>query len=62
MFNWTTQDGVEIPIYAQWNANKYNLAYDLNKGSSTSDPAHGASHPNEATYDQDFTVNNPSMV
>jgi len=62
VFNWTTQDGVEIPIYAQWNANKYNLAYDLNKGSSTSDPAHGASHPNEATYDQDFTVNNPSMV
>ena len=62
MFNWTTQHGVEIPIYAQWNANKYNIAYDLNTGSATSNPTHGASHPDEATYDQEFTVNNPSMV
>ena len=62
VFNWTTQDGVEIPIYAQWNANKYNIAYDLNTGSATSNPTHGASHPDEATYDQEFTVNNPSMV
>lgn len=62
VFNWTAEDNVEIPIYAQWNANKYNIAYDLNTGSATSNPTHGASHPNEATYDQDFTVSHPSMV
>ena len=62
VFNWTAVESGVVPIYAQWNANKYNLAYDLNKGSATSDPAHGASHPDEATYDQDFTVSHPSMV
>lgn len=62
VFNWTTEDGDIIPIYAQWTANKYNIAYDLNKGSSTSTPSHTGSHPNEATYDQDFTVSHPYMT
>lgn len=51
-----------VTLTAQWTANTYTIEYDLNKGSGSSTPSHGASHPTTATYDQAFTVNNPSRT
>lgn len=62
VLNWTTVDSGEVDIYAQWRANKYNITYNLNPGTGTSTPVHDGSHPNEATYNQDFTVTNPSRT
>ena len=41
---------------AVWQANTYNINYNL------SDGTHGASYGTTATYDQDFTVSNPTRV
>lgn len=41
-------------LYAQFSANTYSIAYTLNGG------AYGASHPASATFDAQFTVNNPT--
>ena len=41
-------------IYAKWNPITYTLSYDLDKGT------HGTSHPTSATYDVQFTVDNPT--
>ncbi len=60
--NLTTQESGHYHIYAQWWANGYTIAYDLNQGSWTSVPVHGASHPTSATYDSGFTVSNPSRT
>jgi hypothetical protein len=37
------------------------IVYDLNKGSSTTTPQHGANHPNTYIYDQGFNVSHPTM-
>lgn len=62
VFNWTAVDSGEIDIYAQWMANKYNIFYNLNPGTGTSTPVHTGSHPTEATYNNPFTVTNPSRT
>ncbi len=41
-------------MYATWTANTYSIAYTLNGG------AYGANHPSSATFDAQFTVNNPT--
>jgi hypothetical protein len=43
-------------------ANKYNIFYNLNPGTGTSTPVHTGSHPTEATYNNPFTVTNPSRT
>jgi len=60
--NWTTDNEGRVPVYAQWTANGYAIAYDLNQGSGSSVPVQGASHPESATYDSGFTVSNPSRT
>jgi len=60
--NLTTQESGHYHIYAQWWANGYTIAYDLNQGSWTSVPAYGPYHPTTATYDSGFTVSNPSRT
>ena len=62
VYNWTAVESGVVPIYAQWNANKYKIEYDLNKGTGTSVPYYGASHPTGVTYDTQFTVNNPGRT
>lgn len=39
---------------ASYIANAYKISYDLDGGT------HGASHPTSATYDKEFTINNPT--
>jgi hypothetical protein len=43
-----------VTFTAQWTAITYTLSYTLNSGN------HGSSHPTSATYDSEFTVNNPT--
>ena len=43
-------------ITAQWTANGYSLAYTLDGGT------HGPSHPDTATFNEEFTVNNPTKA
>jgi len=62
VWNWTTEENGEVPIHAQWIANKYKIEYDLNKGTGTSTPVHGDSHPEDATYDHPFEVSNPTRT
>lgn len=60
VFNWTTTRSGIVNIFAQWSSNKYQIKYDLNQGTGTSVPQHGASHPDELDYDKEWTINNPS--
>ena len=46
-------DGIKS-LYAKWQANTYYITYDLDSGS------YGTSHPTNATYDDEFTVSNPT--
>ena len=62
VFNWTTVENDEIPIYAQWIANHYNIIYNLNKGDGTTEPQSGASAPLSLTYDVTWTIDNPTRV
>lgn len=52
-----------VPLYAQWTANKYNLTYDTkgNKPNASTTPLH-ITAPSSATYDEAFTVSNPTRV
>lgn len=44
----------DLTVHAQWNPISYSVTYDLAGGSF------GAAHPTSATYDQAFTVSNPT--
>ena len=55
VLKWTTESGGTVDIYAQWNANRYNIHYDLNDSTGTST----WSHPKEPTswlYDDELTI------
>lgn len=62
VFNWTTENGDIIPIYAQWTANHYSISYNLNDTVGSSTASLGTEHPTEAVYDSGFTVDNPSRT
>lgn len=61
VFNWTTEENGEVPIYAQWNANKYNITYDLNDRSGTSSWVHSKT-PTSWVYDQTLTIEKPTRT
>ena len=61
VWNWTTvESGVEH-IYAQWNANTYNISYDLNDSDGTSSWVHPKT-PTTWTYDKSLTIQHPSRT
>lgn len=51
-----TITGGDHSFTAEYTANTYSISYTLNGGT------HGSSHPNSATYDVAFTVNNPTRT
>ena len=55
-------NGSTVTFTANWTANTYKIEYDLNDVSSTQNPSHGTNHPTTATYDSEFTINNPTMT
>lgn len=61
VWNWTTvESGVEH-IYAQWNANTYNISYDLNDSDGTSSWVHPKT-PTTWEYDKSLTIQHPSRT
>ena len=51
-----------VTFKANWQANTYTIAYDLNKGSGTSTPVAGAKKPTTGTYDVNVAIDNPTRV
>ena len=50
-------------LYGKWTANSYKLSYGLNKPSTaTYTPVNGSGNPSTAKYDQEITINNPSLT
>lgn len=49
-----------VKIKAKWNANSYNLIYDLNDSTGSTSAQFGAYHPNTVKFDEEFTVSNPT--
>ncbi|MBQ8452142.1 MAG: InlB B-repeat-containing protein, partial [Clostridia bacterium] len=58
--NFVSTNGGTYNIYAVWQANTYVVSYNLSKGSASTTPAHGTTHPTSATFDTWFYVSNPS--
>ena len=45
-----------MTLYVNWKPNTYKISYDLDGGT------YGNEHPTTATYDERFTVDNPSKT
>ena len=54
--------GSTVKIKAKWNANSYNLIYDLNDSTGSTSAQFGAYHPNTVKFDTEFIVSNPSRA
>lgn len=61
VFNWTTVESGVVPIYAQWNANRYYITYDLNDRSGSSSWVHSKT-PTSGLYDDTLTIARPSRT
>ena len=53
---------VYVHVEYQKIPNTYTINYNLNKGSSSNNPAYGTYHPTTGTYDAQFTVSHPTML
>ncbi len=61
VYNWTTTESGTVPIYAQWNPNRYYITYDLNDSEGTSSWVHSQT-PTSGLYDETLTILNPSRT
>jgi len=61
VFNWTAVESGVVPIYAQWNANRYYITYDLNDRSGSSSWVHSKT-PTSGLYDDTLTIARPSRT
>ena len=60
--NLTDVNGGTVTLYAQWTANSYNLAYNLNDTSGSSRASMSTTPPSSAKWDTAFSVVNPTRV
>lgn len=59
--NWTDVQSGVVPVYAQWDPNRYNIHYDLSDGTGTSSWVH-AKEPTSWKYDEELTIPNASRT